>query len=100
MKITIRYFNGCPHWEVARDRVEEAIRLSERDDVTVESEPIETPEAAEQAHFIGSPTLLIDGRDPFDAAGGESYGLSCRRYRTEVGMEGSPSISQLMAVIA
>jgi hypothetical protein len=32
MNSTIRYFSGCPHWAVARDRVDEAIRISERDD--------------------------------------------------------------------
>ena len=100
MKITISYFNGCPHWEVARDRVDEAIRLSQPGDVTVELELIETPEAAEKACFIGSPTVLIDGHDPFDDSGGGSFGLSCRRYRTEVGIEGSPSVKQLVELIA
>ena len=99
MKITIRYFNGCPHWKLARTRVDEAIRLSGRNDIVVESEPIETPEAAEQAHFIGSPTVLIDGSDRFDI-GGASYGLSCRRYVTEVGTEGAPSVAQLVDLLS
>jgi hypothetical protein len=49
--------------------------------------------------FSGSPTVLVDGRDPF-AAGSARAGLTCRRYRTERGVEGAPSVAQLRAVIA
>ena len=98
MTITIRYFDGCPHWTVARQRVDEAIRVSGRSDVLVQLEMVDTPEAAEQLHFIGSPTVLVDGRDPFDP-GGSAYGMSCRRFSTEAGMEGAPSVAQLVKEI-
>ena len=43
----------------------------------------------------GSPTLLIDGSDPFAASGGPP-GLSCRIYREPGGQaEGAPSIAAL-----
>ncbi|MGH3182220.1 MAG: hypothetical protein ACRDOH_20805 [Streptosporangiaceae bacterium] len=51
-------------------------------------------EAAEQG-MRGSPTLLIDGTDPFTLAG-QPAGLSCRLYRHETGaLAGTPSPAQL-----
>ena len=47
----------------------------------------------------GSPTLLVDGRDPW-ADAEAPVGLACRIYRTEAGAEGSPSVAQLAEVLA
>ncbi len=97
MNITIRYFEGCPNWRTARARLDEALR-SKGSDPEVELEEVGTLEEAERLRFSGSPTILIDGVDPFptDDAG---YGLSCRVYRTEAGLEGSPSLRQLLDVL-
>jgi hypothetical protein len=47
----------------------------------------------------GSPTLLIDGADPF-AGSQQRPGMSCRLYRDEAGRpSGAPSIRQLQQVI-
>jgi hypothetical protein len=47
----------------------------------------------------GSPTLLIDGVDPF-AGPGQPPGMSCRLYRDGNGQaSGAPSASQLRQVI-
>jgi hypothetical protein len=47
----------------------------------------------------GSPTLLIDGVDPF-AAPGEPASLSCRLYRLPDGsLDGVPSLDQLRAAL-
>ena len=59
---------------------------------------IETPEAAEQYGFRGSPTIIIDGSDPF-ADPDAPIGLSCRVYATEDGYAGSPSLDQLRAAL-
>ncbi len=98
MEITVQYFDGCPNWQLARDRLVEALRSTSRDDRVITYERIETPEQAAQARFPGSPTILVDGRDPFadqDAAGG----LSCRIFQTEAGAEGAPSVAQLAKVL-
>jgi len=42
---------------------------------------------------------LVDGVDPFAEPGWE-VGLSCRRYLTPDGYEGSPTLEQLRAVLA
>lgn len=94
--ITLRYFDGCPNWEVARTRLDAARRLV-GDRRTVTLERVETPEQATALGFKGSPTILVDGIDPFDGIG--PTGLSCRVYRTDAGLEGAPSVDQLTAVL-
>jgi hypothetical protein len=86
MKITIQYFDGCPHWNFAQKRLKKVLRDVGRDDVEVDLEVIDSPEAAERARFRGSPTFLFDGRDPFAkpeahalavAGGSRSEGRRC-----------------------
>jgi hypothetical protein len=55
---------------------------------------VETPEDVERLRFAGSPTILLNGTDPFDEPSGE-YGLACRVYRTPEGPAGSPTTDQL-----
>ena len=55
-------------------------------------------EAAEVG-MAGSPTLLIDGTDPF-AVPGQLAGLSCRIYRDEAGHPaGAPSAAALRSAL-
>ena len=99
-RVAIRYFGGCPHWRTAYQRVYEALGEDGYEDIRVDLELVETLEDAERFQFIGSPTILVDGEDPFagDAAGG--YGLSCRVYSTPEGLAGSPTTEQLREVLA
>lgn len=49
------------------------------------------------AHRLsGSSTVLIHREDPFPGP----LGLACRWYRTETGIEGSPSVEQLRTALA
>jgi hypothetical protein len=57
-----------------------------------------TPEEAEAGPFRGSPTVLVNGRDPF-ADTDSPVGFSCRVYRTEGGLAGAPTVEQLVAVL-
>ena len=59
---------------------------------------ISTTEAAE-AGMHGSPTLLVDGVDPF-AAPGQPPSLSCRLYRDAAGRaDGAPPVDALRRVL-
>jgi hypothetical protein len=89
-RIRLRYFDGCPHWRLAYERLREAGLT----DLDIRFEQVETQEDAERLHFVGSPTILIDGRDPFDGTEGE-YGLTCRVYQTPEGLAGSPTEEQV-----
>ena len=96
MDITLQYFDGCPSWQ----EVDAHIKTLESQgvDLTITHQLIETPEAAAEAGFRGSPTILIDGVDPF-ADPDAPVGLSCRVYRTDDGYVGSPSLEQLRAAV-
>lgn len=60
---------------------------------------IATQEEAERAGMTGSPTLLLDGTDPF-ARPGQQPGISCRLYRDADGRLGpAPSVAQLHGVL-
>jgi hypothetical protein len=99
MRVELLYFDGCPNWQVADERLAEALGALGRDDVVVERHHVETAERAEELRFIGSPTIRIDGMDPF-ATGEEQVGLACRVYRTETGPSGSPETAQLVEVLS
>ena len=99
MRVGLRYFDGCPNWRLAAERLRQV--LDERGDTeaAVELERIETPERAQEVAFRGSPTVLVDGEDPFLDETAE-VGLACRIYFTEEGAKGAPSLGQLRAVLA
>jgi predicted DsbA family dithiol-disulfide isomerase len=98
MRIEVLTVPECPNGPLVEQRLAEA--LAGRPDVTVERRVAGTVEQAEEYGMNGSPTLLIDGRDPF-AEPGASTSLSCRLYRDGLGRaQGAPSISQLQAALA
>ena len=87
MQIAILYFEGCPNHVPTVERVKQIVAdmgLA----VPVAEVQIRTPEEAQQQRFLGSPTVLVNGRDiDPNARQQTSYGLSCRVYR---GMAGLP----------
>lgn len=95
-QVTLLYFDGCPNWRVADERLRQ---LADEHGFTLEYRKVETPEEAERLGFAGSPTVLVDGIDPF-ATGDEPTGLACRVYATEDGPQGAPTLDQLRSVIA
>ncbi|MBT2502883.1 thioredoxin family protein [Curtobacterium sp. ISL-83] len=96
MDITLQYFDGCPNWAVAADRL--AVVAAEHPDVVVTHQRIETAEDAEVVGFHGSPSILRDGSDLFPDPSA-AVGLACRRYRTPDGPAGAPTLSQLREAI-
>lgn len=88
-RIVIRHVADCPGSALLKERL---AGLTAED--TVSFELIATTEDAARVGFYGSPTILIDGTDPFPIAA-TSPGLSCRLYRTEQGAEPAPSAFHL-----
>lgn len=96
--VTLRYFDGCPNAGLARTRLAEALRRVGLDPTAITTEEVSTPEDAERLGVHGSPTILIDGRDPFSDGDGRA-GWSCRIYQTETGPQSSPTVAQLERVL-
>lgn len=97
MEIALLYFEDCPNWKVAEERL--TALTAGRPDVRVSRHRVDTPEEAERVRFHGSPSIQVDGVDPF-AAPDAKVGLSCRRYATPEGYQGAPTLEQLGAVLA
>lgn len=94
-EVMLLYFDGCPSWKTTNQRLRTVANDLE---FTLRLQKVDTPEAAEEWNFRGSPTVLVDGRDVF-AVGDEPVGLACRVYQTPDGPSGSPSIEQLRDVL-
>ncbi len=94
MRIVVQYFAGCPNWKLVDRRLANLLQGLDNDKFTLEHQLIESPEMAERVGFRGSPTILIDGWDPF-ATGTEAIGMSCRVFGTKYGSEGAPTEDQL-----
>ena len=56
-------------------------------------------EEADRVGFRGSPSVLIDGTDPFSDPDAP-VGLSCRVYSTPDGLAGSPTLEQLRTALS
>jgi hypothetical protein len=95
MHVRLLYFDGCPNWATAAERLE---ALAEELGFALVRQKVETPDEAERVGFRGSPTILVDGRDPF-SRGDEPTGLACRIYETADGAAGSPTTEQLRAAL-
>ena len=97
MDIELQYFEGCPSWQFAEQRL--ATLAAERSDLRLTHRLVETFEEAERLGFHGSPTILVEGVDPF-ADPSTPVGFSCRLYPTPEGLAGAPTFEQLRAVLA
>ncbi len=76
-------------------------RLRQVTDLPVTTQEITTDTAAAALGMAGSPTLLINGVDPFRNPNQGGGALACRIYRDENGYAvPAPSVPQLRAVLA
>lgn len=96
MDITLLYFDDCPNWKTADERL--AVITADRPDLTVSRHLVETLEEAERVGFHGSPSILVDGVDVF-AEPNTGVGMSCRVFHTPDGLAGAPTVDQLRAAL-
>jgi len=93
MTITLQYFESCPNWKVTDERVR-AVIAEHGLDADIRYQLVESPEEAERVSFHGSPTLLVDGADPF-ATEDTQVGFACRTFFTDTGPAEAPSVNQI-----
>lgn len=90
MKLEVLHVPDCPNLQPLLDR------LAEVTDLPVATRVIETDAGAARLGMAGSPTLLIDGVDPFSDPVACECGVSCRIYRDQDGrIVPAPSVEQL-----
>ena len=97
VRIDLLHVPDCPNVDVARERLRVALGQTGVA-ASMQEVEIDTVDAAVAAGLRGSPTILIDGTDPFAAPGAE-VSLSCRLFRTGDRVEGAPSVAQLVEAL-
>ena len=85
VRIEFLWWRGCPSWDTALRDLRDAIRDAGLDPESVEVREVFSEQAAEREHFVGSPTIRIDGEDVQPPPAGEALGLTCRIYRLRDG---------------
>lgn len=98
MDIALLYFDGCPNWRETDHRLQQALRQQGLDPSRITYTQVHSPEQAERLSFHGSPTVLINGLDPFSDTAA-AIGLTCRLYRTPDGLRGAPTVEQLAGAL-
>lgn len=98
MDIEILYFDECPNWRSTEALVNQVLSDSGLT-AAIRHTRVESEEAALRLSFRGSPTVLINGVDPW-ANPDAPVGLSCRIYPTDSGFAGGPSEVQVRKAIA
>lgn len=95
--VTIQYVPGCPHLDLARRHVVDALRVLGGVVPEVVLQQVDDPRLAEAEGFAGSPTVLIDGVDPFPRP--PEGGFACRVYPTPEGVKSAPSVEQIVTAV-
>ncbi|MEU4064175.1 organomercurial lyase [Streptomyces wedmorensis] len=96
-RITVLTVPDCPNAPLALERITAALDGREAD-----VELVEVRDEAEASRWgmTGSPTVLVDGADPF-AVPGAPVSVSCRLYRDEEGRAaGAPGVEALRKALA
>lgn len=93
LRIELLYFEGCPG---AAEALRAIARVVAEDELVADVMPVEVT-VGDHPGFSGSPTVLVDGRDPFPAS--RTDGLSCRLYSTPEGLKGSPTDAMLRTAV-
>jgi hypothetical protein len=98
MDIELLTVPDCPNRTTVLSRLHEALKRAGAEGATVVERIVDDPAAASAAGMHGSPTILIDGHDPFpnDNATGS---VSCRLYRSPDGIGGAPTVDELVDAI-
>jgi hypothetical protein len=97
MELTILSVPDCPNVAVLEERL--AVVLADYPDAVVRRRQVADEQVATETGMAGSPTLLIDGTDPF-AVPGQTPSLACRLYRDPAGrLTGAPSTEDLRLAV-
>lgn len=97
MEIELLYVRDCPNREIARRVVDLALAQTQLH-ATVREREVHSPEEAQRLGMRGSPTILVDGDDPF-VAGPDPAGMACRLYPDDAELGGAPTLRRLVEVL-
>lgn len=107
IEIEVLWWEGCPSTDRARELMRAGLDELGLDSVLIRMVEVRTDADARDQGFRGSPTILINGIDLVELAGGEDVsadqpgGLSCRLYRRRDGrISPTPDPADVRAALA
>ena len=98
VKVELLVVPGCPNEAAAAELVRGVLDELGRADTLLTVRVIANQADAARHGFTGSPTLRVNGRDPF-AEPGQSPALACRIYSTPAGLRGLPDAAAVRAAL-
>jgi hypothetical protein len=94
MKLELLHIPDCPNVPILERRLQLALSGAALD-VEIVRRVVDQPDQAAAAGMTGSPTLLINGHDPFETPG-QVPSLSCRLYPSDSGkLDRAPSVAAI-----
>jgi hypothetical protein len=82
--VELRFWEGCPSHPAALAELRAALSEQGLDPSCVTMREVTSEADAAMLGFIGSPTIVVDGKDIFDTSD-QPTSLSCRVYRLRDG---------------
>ena len=98
MDVELLVVPDCPNESVALSVLRSAFDRVGLAAQSVRTTVIASQDQAEERGFVGSPTILIDGVDPFGVAG-QSPAFACRVYATPAGLSGVPPLGEVICAL-
>lgn len=95
--IEVLYITACPSWERTVENLKVATDLL-RIDSTITTRCVESVDNPATLGFAGSPTVLVEGVDPFSPSVPIDV-LACRMYAWDGVYTSSPSTAHLIEVL-
>jgi len=101
VRVEILFFEGCPSFEKLLPHLRKLVSDSGGDPGEIVLRAVETFEVAEEARFLGSPTVRVNGVDVDPGAADRvDFGLKCRLYRCEEGQFPIPPDAWIRAALS
>jgi hypothetical protein len=97
VQIELLVVADCPNEATAAQLIKAAL-LGTGVEATIAHTIIASTDHAQQRRFIGSPTILLNGIDPFTQPEAP-VALACRLYATPDGPRGVPGLEELRQAI-
>jgi hypothetical protein len=94
MRVELLVVPDCPNEAPARALLDRAAQLAGVLELDLRVTVIDSDEEARRRGFIGSPTFLVEGVDPFPVPGAPAA-VACRVYPTAAGLSGVPDVGAL-----
>lgn len=97
--IEILYIEGCPNHDGLAARVR-SLAVGRGMDVPIVERRIHSDDQAEAEHFLGSPSIRVNGVDVDPTAAEDAaFGLTCRVYPGDEGLRSTPPDAWIVAAL-